>query len=308
MATAAELKQRWYESDGLRLTRAVRDWLLGHGSRPDGLADVDDRVDLRGVPLAASPFTLGDNDNPSAGVEWQSLDLRRAQIDGARFFGSRLENCLFDSASLLDWRLWGTEVADCSFRRADLRSHGGLGTGEWQGRRNVWRRVAFDGANLTESSFTGCVLIDCTFDKPSRRMAITDSEVIDCVFRGETDTLLVDGRGHRYPVSPRAFSADFSQAIFTDSSITGYALDRTRLPDQKDLFVVRHYPAVYRRAYTWLREQTDEAAQLALELIEQDLKAPGADDSDACFDLRGIGDPDVELAMRRALEFAQTAV
>jgi uncharacterized protein YjbI with pentapeptide repeats len=306
MATAAELRQRWYESDGLRLTRAVRDWLLGQGPRPQGLSQVDGRADLRGIPLAASPFTLGDKDNPEAGVHWQSLDLRRAQIDAARFFGSGIENCLFDSASLLDWRLWGTEVTDCSFRRADLRSRGGLGTGDWLGRRNVWRRVAFDRANLADSSFTGCVLVDCSFDTPSKSLTIQDSEVVDCTFRGPANGLIVDGRGHRYPVSPGALAADFSQAEFTDVSITGYVLDRVKLPDQDGLFIARHYPAVYRNAIGWLAAQVDDdAAQGALAYLEYALNAPGAEDSDACFDLRGVNDPELEAAMRRAFEHAQ---
>ncbi|WP_157683123.1 pentapeptide repeat-containing protein [Microlunatus soli] len=240
-------------------------------------------------------------------MHWQSLDLRRAQIDAARFFGSEIENCLFDSASLLDWRLWGTEVTDCSFRRADLRGSGGLGTGEWLGRRNVWRRVAFDRANLVDSSLTGCVLIDCSFDAPSRSLKFQDSEVVDCTFRGPAREMIIDGRGHRYPVSPSAFSADFSQAEFTDVSITGYVLDRVKLPDQAGLFVARHYPAVYRRAAAWLSSQPNDAsAQGALAYLEYALKAPGAEDSDACFDLRGFDEPELEATMRRAFECAQT--
>ena len=175
VATARELRQRWYERDGLRLTRAVRSWLMGQTSRPDGLSEIDGRVDLRGLPLSASPFTLGDQDDPGGGVTWEALDLRRAELDGLRFFGARLRNCLFDSANLGDLRLWGTEVVDCSFRQAKMPG-ASLGSNDWFGWQVVWRRVAFDLADLREASVWGAVLNECTFTKPNR-LSLVDCEI-----------------------------------------------------------------------------------------------------------------------------------
>ena len=56
----------------------------------------------------------------------------------------------------------------------------------------------------------------------------------------------------------------------------------------------------------WLAAQVnDDAAKEALAYLEYALRAPGAEDSDACFDLRGLNDPELESAMRRAFEHAQ---
>lgn len=303
MATIAELRQRWYDRDGVRLTRAVQSWLSGVGQRPFGVSEVDGRVDLRGISLAGTPLVIGNKDDPSAGVHWQSLDLRRAQIIEARFFGALIEDCLFDNATLLGPRLWGTQVINCSFRRTDLRA-GSLGT-DWHGRRTEWRGVSFDRTKMIDAAFVGCVLAECTFDHAFRRIRIEDCDVVDCVFRGPTNGLIIDCRSHRYPVSPHAFSADFSQATFNGSHIVGYRLDQVQLPEQDDLLVVRNYPSIYRRALAWLSDQIDNGASDARWHLEYALKAPGTEESDACFDLHGFHDPELERALRRAIEYAQ---
>lgn len=302
VTSAAELKRRWYEPENAGLRMAVLEWLRGHGRKPGGLAEVDGRVDLRGIPLTASPVTFGGKDDPAAGVRWSSLDLRRAQLDGLRFFAARVENCLFDSANLMDLRLWGTEVVDCSFRHAEMS--GGLGSGEWSGRRNIWRRVVFEGTKLGGSGFTGCVLEECRFEKNDRRLLIEDSEVIACTFRGHFDSLLVDRRGYRWAVDPRAFSADFSAATFTDSHIVGYSLDQVQLPKQPELIVIPRYQPVLQKAVLWLSEHaTNEAEGTARDILEMWIEPPGSDLADLCFDLRGI-DPAVGEGVRLALSHA----
>jgi len=182
---------------------------------------------------------------------------------------------------------------------------GGLGNGEWSGRRNIWRRVAFEGAKLRESAFIGCVLDQCSFEKNGRRLRIEDSEVIDCTFRGDFESLLIDGRGYRWAVDPRAFSADFSRATFTDSHIVGYSLDRVRLPNQSDLIVIHSYQPVLQKAVHWLAEHaTSEAEGTARDILEMWIKPPGSDLADTCFDLRGI-DPAIGEGVRRALSHAR---
>lgn len=307
VAAAAELKRRWNELDGMRLVRAVRSWLMGQGPRPDGLGEVAGRADLRGIPLTASPVSLGDKDDPTAGVVWESLDLSGAQIDALRFFGSRVQDCVFDGASLLNLRLWGTGVTDCSFRRADLRSSA-LGTGEWLGRRNTWRRVAFDRANLKEAQFTGCVLEACTFEKTTKLLRIVDCEVTECTFRGTLDSLILNGCGHQYPVSPSALSADFRESVFCDTSITGYRLDQVQLPNQADLVVVHRYPQALRDAAAWLGQQAaTEAERRSVLLLQGWVKAAGSEDSDLCFDLVSLGDQAIVDAVGRALNHTQRA-
>ncbi len=307
MTSAAGLRRRWEGPDPVRLVRAVRTWLFGQGPRPDGLGEVDGRVDLRGIPLTATPGTLGDPDDPGGGVTWESLDLSGAQLEQLRFFGGRISGCLFEGTSLTGLRLWGTTVEDSSFRRARLRS-GALGTGAWRGLRVVWRRVAFDRADLRESVFLGCVLEGCTFEQTSRLLQITDSEVDDCTFVGRLTSLLVSGEGHRVPVSPRAFSADFSRAVFRDSKIEGYSLDRVRLPEQDDLVVVRHYPSVMKTAAAYLEAaDPSPAGRSAAGVLHHWFTAPGSADSDVCFDLGGFGDPAVGEAVRQAVAHAEDA-
>lgn len=304
MATAAELKRRWYEPENGRLRIAVLGWLRDGGPKPAELGEIDGRVDLRGIPLTASPVTFGDQHDPSAGVAWKSLDLRRAQVDGLRFFAARIENCLFDSASLMDLRLWGSEVVDCSFRRANV--YGALGTGEWLGRRNIWRRVDFASASLKEQSFSGCVLDECNFEKNGRRLVLEGCEVIDCTFRGEFDALLISASERGSSVDlPLTFRADFTHATFNDSSIRGYRLDRTRLPEQDDLIVVRNYPPLVDRAVGWLGDHASgEAENVALDILEMWNEPRGLDGTDLCFDLRGV-EPAIGDAIRRSLDYAR---
>ncbi|WP_091076700.1 pentapeptide repeat-containing protein [Microlunatus sagamiharensis] len=283
----------------------MRTWLTGQGPQPDGLGVVGGRVDLRGIPLTATPATIGDPDDPARGVAWESLDLSGAQLEELRFFGGSVRDCRFDGASLTGLKLWGTEVVDCSFKRADLRSRA-LGTGEWHGRRTVWRRVAFDRANLREATFRGCLLEACTFEKTTKRLLIEDCEVVDCVFTGVLDTLLVSGRALQHPVSPSMFSADFSRAVFEESKIEGYSLDRVVLPEQDDLLVVRHYPAAARRALAWLADQPQTPAdQQALHLVRYWATAPAPEDGDLCLDLGERDDPEGAAALRRAFAHAE---
>ena len=305
MVSAAELKRRWDGLEAARLVSGVRTWLLGQGPRPDGLGEVDGRTDLRGFPLSATPVTLGDPEDPTRGVVWEGLDLSGAQAEELRFFGSQVIGSRFDGASLTGMRLWGTQVVDCSFRRADLRSRA-LGTEPWRGVPTVWRRVAFDRANLRESVFTGCVLDSCTFEKTSKLLQINDAEVRGCVFSGQLTSLLISGQGHRVPVSPHAFSGDFSRAVFRDSKIEGYVLDDVTLPEQEDLLVVRHYPEVVPVAISWLEvADTSPAGRAAAAVLKQWFKAPGDPGSDVCFDLGGFGDPAIGDAVRRAVAYAQ---
>lgn len=304
-AGAAALRRRWDGPAAAGLVRAVRTWLTGQGPRPAGLGTVEGRTDLRGIPLTTTPTTVGDPDDPARGVTWEGLDLSSARLEELRFFAGTVRDCRFDGASLVGLKLWGSEVVDCSFQRADLRSRG-LGTGEWHGRRDVWRRVAFDRADLRESVFVGCVLDACTFERTSSLLQVVDAEVSGCTFVGELTSLLVSGQGHRFPVSPTAFSADLGRAVLRGSKIEGYALDRVRLPEQEDLLVVRRYPTVVRAATAHLRDAgATDAERRAGALLARWFAAPGSEDSDVCFDLGGFADAGLAEAVRRAVAWAE---
>lgn len=305
MATAVDLKRRWSDPDRLGLLREIRTWLVDGGPRP-AVDDHDGRADLRGIPLFATPVTIGDKDDPTAGTTWDSLDLSGAQLDQLRLFATTITNCVFDDANLTGLRAWGTTITDSSFRRADLRSSA-LGTGAWHGLRNVWRNVVFDRANLRQATFNAAVLDNCTFDTTSKQLMLVDCEIDHCVFRGKLSTLAIDGRGHRYPVDPAAISADFSNATVHEFYIQGYHLDRVQLPPQPDLMVVHRYPAALRQAAAWLkRPDATEAERRWSGAFDYALGAPGSEDSDYCFDLNGYGDPELIEAVHQALGHAQS--
>ncbi len=305
MITAAQLRRRWSQPDRLRLVRETRAWLAGQGQRPGGLDEHRGRTDLRGIPLTASPATIGDKDDPSAGVVWDSLDLSGAQLEQLRVFAGTITNCVFDGAGLAGLRLWGSAIADSTFRRADLRG-GALGTAVWHGRRNTWRNVVFDRANLREATFTAAILDTCSFEKTSKQLHLVDCDVRACHFRGELNSLVIDGRGHRHRVDPSAFFADFSQAVFRNCSIIGYHLDNVVLPAQDDLVVLRRYPGLLRAARDWLlRPDATELERRTAGILDYPLKAPGTEDSDYCFDLNGFDDPDTIAVLGRAFAHVQ---
>ena len=308
MVTAVDLKHRWSEPDRLRLVREVRTWLTGHGPQPAGLEEHNGRTDLRGIPLFATPVSVGDKDDPAAGATWNSLDLSGAQLEHLRFFAGCISNCVFDNASLFGMRLWGTEITDSSFRRADLRSSA-LGTGEWHGHRDTWRRVDFSRANLREVTFTAAILDRCTFEKTSKGLRFIDSEIHNCTFRGQLSELVIAGRGHQYPVDPSAISADFRNADLRDFSITGYHVDKVLFPPQDDLVVVHHYPQVFREAAAWLRRPSaTEAESRTAGIFDYALKAPGGEDTDYVSALNGYGNPVTAAVVGRALATAQAIV
>lgn len=305
MVTTSDLRRRWSEPGRLGLVRETRTWLMGNGPRPGGLEEIDGRLDLRGIPLFATPAIIGD---ASGGVHWESLDLSAAELDQLRISNSQISNCCFDRASMTSFKLWGTNVSDCTFRRTDLRSSA-LGTGSWEGRRDSWLRVAFDRANLRQASFTAAVLDNCSFEKTSKLLQLVDCEVIECTFRGELDSLLIDGRGHRYPVDPSAFSADFRAATLRNSSITGYRLDEVSLPDQPDLAVIRHYPTALRSAVAWLGRSGATESEVRLgRIYERALISHGAEDSDYCYDIGGYDNPSLTEAATRALTHVQGSI
>lgn len=305
MSTAEQLRRRWFDADGLELAREARAWLTGRAPRPRGLHEVEGRTDLRGIPLTSVPTTVGDPHGPSVRTTWEALDLRGSSLHGLRFYGGRIADCRFEQASLSQAVVVGTEVVDCTFHRADLRTRA-LTPGPWHGLRTIWRRVTFDRANLRGTQVTASVFDRCSFENTSNQLFLVDCEFHDCLVRGTCQTLVIDGRGHRYPVDPAAFSMDFSDTVLTEFHIEGYRLNHLRLPDQDDLVLVKHYPSVLRAAAGWLRRpEATEAEQRVARMYDHTLKAPGAEDSDYCVALNGYGNPETASIIRAALRQAQ---
>lgn len=304
MATKRELKQRWY-APGLGQTRTkVLQWLGGHATVPDGIDEYRGRVDLRGFPLSASPVTFGDPKDASAGVRWHSLDLSHSDADGLRFFGARIEDCVFDDASMRDARFWGSTVKDCSFRRADLRSAGGLGTGWWEEAQNLWCSIDFTGARLSESTWTEAVLEECKFARNGKRLVFKNCTFIDCTFVGLLESLLIVADERYGPSEDLSMTADFGAAEFDDSSIFGYALDGVRLPGQTDLIVLSGYVGTMKAAAGWLEANFSGEPHVIAASVLRSWSAGQSRNPDCCFDVRRLGD-EVGVAIRVALEKAK---
>ena len=301
MVSGSELIRRW-DGDGRQLATQARAWLAGRGARPNGLGEVDGRIDLRGLRVSGGPLTLGDKGDPAAGVVWESLDLSYAHLDALRLFGARISDSIFDAASLVDLRVWGTTVTGCSFRRADLQ-HAALGAGEWHRIRTVWGNTTFARAKLNRAVMVGAVVQQCDFERPGRLLLLQDCDIADCTFSGVLDSLLIDGRGHRFPVSPSSLTADFSRSVFRNTRVAGYHLDRTVLPEQPDLLVVHDYPHTLPGAAEWLDGKSASAgAQRAAAFLRKLAMAPGSvDDTDMCFDLDCLSEVALRDLVREAL-------
>lgn len=124
-----------------------------------GLGAVDGRVDLRGIGPPAFPWTAKDPLPLLRSAGLRGLDLTNARLPNFRLIDCRIEDCVLDGAELEDWRLWGTEVRECSFRQATLDA--GMG-GDRRG-ANTWERVDFSGGDLRGSSHTHEEYRDCDF-------------------------------------------------------------------------------------------------------------------------------------------------
>lgn len=167
-------------------------------------------------------------------MTWKGIDLSGATIRNARFVGARIEDCLFERAELDDWRLWHTEVIDCSFVAADLRGSALAAADESVNGHTLWRSVSFDGANLDAAHFWQGELTRCTFRGAKLRK--TRFEYVDfeeVIFEGLLDRVLLEARpadGRPQGVKPmRAVS--FADALFRDCQFQGYRCESVVLPE-----------------------------------------------------------------------------
>lgn len=220
MTTAKALAARW-ESDP-ELSRDVAGWLAG-GPRPDRVADVEGRADLRG-------YRLGESGPPVAdGAVWNRLDLRRADLRELAASSLRITDCLLDQVDARGSTLWGAHVSDSSLAGAKLAGITLAAEGDAGCR---WQRVDFakasigggiSGAEFTECSFAGArlrrteflhtVLSGCGFE---------GARLDDCRFLG----LRLDGT----PALSRLKSCDLAAAELRWVEFDRCEMSETSLP------------------------------------------------------------------------------
>jgi uncharacterized protein YjbI with pentapeptide repeats len=253
------LRKRWATAEGKeRAEEAVARLAAGRSLDGLGVGWVDGRIDLRGLPVpiarrlrrfeAAGWFAeeLGDL-VVLRGARLEGVDLSGAQLQSLRFFGCRLADCRLDEAACQDWRLWDTDVADCSFVGANLRE---AAVGTWHdGRRNSWRRVDFRRADFRVVAPVGAVFEDCDFS--GSRLAKTRFEqcvITRCRFASALTEVVFDGRQLEGRPAPAKLDADFTGALFDQVEFMGSDLSNVTLPQDPDLRLIRRYRCVIERA------------------------------------------------------------
>jgi uncharacterized protein YjbI with pentapeptide repeats len=288
------LRDRWTTAEGQALQADAFRWLDEGGKRPGGLSEFEGRVDLRGITLpdprilgkmvaGGLTFDVAGGVISLKGARWSDLDLSQSRLSHLRFTSSVISNCRFDGADCLDWRLWRSEVNECSFERADLRD---AAIGTWQQERgNVWRDVSFDRADLRGAFTHGGLLSGCTF-RGSRLVGFQFLFVAieDCVFAGRMKNVLFDERtiAGKAPPAPLR-RVDFSESIFEDVDFRGCHFEDVRLPTTPSIRLIEKYPMVARRALELASITDSVEGRRVAAVLRGDLKLPGADDSVTVF-------------------------
>lgn len=306
------LLDRWKTPDGRKLAAEAIEYLSGvRLGVPEGFGTHEGRRDLRGL-VVSSPAVAG---RVSAGgvfaevavglveirgVLWEALDLSHARLPSLRFFGSQVKGCRFDEGFCRDWRLWASEVSECSFVGCDLRDSA---IGTWhEGQGNSWRSVSFDRADLRGVLASGCHLVGCSF-RQSRLVDVHFQGVTmrECTFSGAMKDTLFDCRD--LPGKPTAsvmVNVDFDEATFEDVEFRGCRFDGVKLPRIPGIYAIPGFPRVARRVLDLLKENTSVEARMLRSELEVALKLPGRQDSVGVFNRRDYlasgGEPLADLA------------
>jgi uncharacterized protein YjbI with pentapeptide repeats len=266
MATGAtDLRKRWLTPDGQRLAGDVLARMIsGRSLKALALGEVEGRVDLRGLavppPQRRGQFNwrglhlerlsqLSEVKN----VTWRSLDLSGSALEGLRLFDMRIVDCSFDEAKCRDWRMWRSDVTDCSFIGADLR-HASLGA--WsEGRGNNYHRVNFSQADFRESASQAAAYVDCDFSNARLEdLNFRSSSFVRCKFAGVLHKVIFDGRqlGTGKPDLNTMEDVDFSGAILELVDFRGLDLYGVTFPVDPGLWVIDNYPCVLEKSIAYL--------------------------------------------------------
>jgi uncharacterized protein YjbI with pentapeptide repeats len=280
--TDSELRARWKTADGSALRAQVREWLGKGGRAPKGIELHEGRIDLRGIELMGLDRSVpGQGTRGSArdvmltGVRWRRIDFSGANLQHLRLFSSTVEDCLFEDTPCDDLRLWDTTVTDSSFAKAKLR-HSAIGT--WhEKKRNRWRNVSFDAADLSNASAEACELSGVSFRGARLNgMDFSQAQVVDCVFTGKMKDVLFDGRKLPERADPAALRrVEFRDAVFDEVEFRGCLFDEVRLPNQPGVRLINNFPVVARKAIELAAEFPTDYARVLESFLEYLLRSPG---------------------------------
>lgn len=287
-ANALSLARRWSTPEGQALAIEVTQWLVGEVDRPpEGVGDVDGRVDLRGFgfpgPRAlrhVDSFRLRVNDVGVVslyGVAWRGLDLSHARLPSLAIFDGSIVDCIAVGANLEQLGLWGSTVADSSFVRCEMR-RSVLGGG-YAEKANRWSGVTFEWCDLRHSRFTGAMVEDCRFANCKfTGMETRQATWRSCSFRGLVQRVLFDNRdlSDRPPSVP--FTAvDFSESTLDQVDFAGCRFEQVTFPAGITTF--ENFPEVARRACEVLSGIDTPEARGLHAILGRELRAPGRPDT-----------------------------
>lgn len=310
--TANEITSRWRTPTGARLAQEVFDRLQTRRQLDDlGLGHHESLIDLRGIFVPApersntlqyqglTVQTLGGLIQFQS-VELVNLDMSGGQLESLRFFNSKLTNSRFDGARCQDWRMWSTDVANCTFRSADLRK---AVLGPWhEGKGNVFRHVNFGGANLGSIVCPAASFIDCDFgDAHLAKVDFQSTSFIRCRFAGRLEEVIFYDRGFKTgkPDPNPMEDVDFTDAELRWVEFRRLNLDGVLLPANRDHLVLSHYRCVLERAIGELKADADNWKALR-GVLENRLKWAGPRQEKGVFNRLDL----VEVAGEQGAEFA----
>src|SRR5882672_8958715 len=261
-----------------------------------GLADIGGLTDLRGL-AAPVPSVGREVASPRGrvaeatslvvlrGVTWKGIDFSDAKLGSLRFFDSVIENCRFDLSNCRDWRMWGTRIADTSFRGADLRE-AALG-GIEEGRRNAFVRVDLSKANLRGTVHKSSDMNQCTFDGITG-VDFQGTVFANCTFVGELNDVLFYRhafRGEAYPPNEMK-GAEFRGTTLRHVGFRGLDMSDVKWPTSSDHLVLTDYVLTLERMQRRLSARTDEMSRRLGVLIAHNLKWAGPNQREGVINIR----------------------
>lgn len=237
MPTIRDLRDRWRGDRQKLAHETVVRLLTGNALTGLDLAEIDGRVDLRGLWLVSSKdlpgLTPGDPlaTVPTAhDVTWRNLDLSHStfRIDLQE---AQVENVRFDNVGWQHWRATSSTFRLCSFTGSDLRDanfdgyNSGLQDRPIQNPSSTYWRCLFQRTRIGPyGSFGRAILEECRFSDtrfPSA-MWFRGADVRRCVFAGSFETVCFGWTGP-WSEEPPWLEADLSDASFDDLEVYAHS-------------------------------------------------------------------------------------
>lgn len=315
----SELAARWGSKSGAQLASAAMARLVAGRSLDGlGLGEHEGRTDMRFFPAPVPTksgtrrvgglafgemqglFVLRD-------VDLVGIDFTGASLPSWRFHGSRIQDCVFDQAQCVDWRLWATDVEHCQFVGASLRQ---ALVGSWDlGRWNRWQHVDFTGADFRAIASWAADFEKCVFDNTKLTGVQFDQcQFVDCIFSGLLRDVRFDGRVLPDRREPRPLQhVDFANARFDGVEFLGYRLDAVSLmlPDDPEVRLIRRYDCVAPRALEILENETGMSASMIRAELSNAIRMMRGQPEDRVFNLRDYRRESSELAELADRTFAR---